>query len=214
VERKKEERAIESLVNHLKEKLGEKLLSVLVYGSFLTRDYRPGLSDINIVVIVSDLTAEDLFSLKKKIIPLATRYQLKPFFFTPEFVRRSTDSFPLEWQAIKNCHRVIYGQDLVETLLINREDMRRQLEREIKQNYLNFQQGLLFRRNPREVLTEALKSWKILERHLTEIVPHLKEKLPPVNLALPDRRDVAIRCEEYLAFLKKLVELIDRTGQL
>ncbi|MCM8770044.1 MAG: hypothetical protein NC911_10350, partial [Candidatus Omnitrophica bacterium] len=136
MERKKEEKALGTLVDCLKESLGGKLVSVIVYGSFLTENYQPGISDINLIVVVSQVTAGELFSLRKKIKRLIWKHGFKPFFFTPEFVKSSLDTFPLEWVEIKNCHRVIYGENLVEKLLIDREDLRRQLERQIKQDYL------------------------------------------------------------------------------
>ncbi|MCM8756864.1 MAG: hypothetical protein NC823_00080 [Candidatus Omnitrophica bacterium] len=209
MERKKEEKALGTLVDCLKESLGGKLVSVIVYGSFLTENYQPGISDINLIVVVSQVTAGELFSLRKKIKRLIWKHGFKPFFFTPEFVKSSLDTFPLEWVEIKNCHRVIYGENLVEKLLIDREDLRRQLERQIKQDYLDFQQGLFFGENPLEVIKDSLKSWKVIARHLSEIGLEIIEN-PPALPVRPSGQELTECAEEHLGFLRKLVKLIDQ----
>jgi len=204
----RERKILKFFVEYLKSVFGERLVSVIIYGSFLGQHYRAGISDINLLVVISGITVTDLFSIKKKIIRLAARYRLKPFFFTPEFIRTSTDTFPLEWQDIKESHQIIYGEDVLADIKIDPGDLRRQLEREIKQGYLDFQQGLLLGKNPLNLVEESLKSCRFWEKYFPAIGWKTEIKVP----SLPsNRKGVNIKnlCADHLNFLKNLVQSID-----
>jgi len=204
----RERKILKFFVEYLKSVFGERLISVIIYGSFLGQHYRSGISDINLVVVISEITVTDLFSIKKKVIRLASRYRLRPYFFTPDFIRTSTDSFPIEWQDIKESHQIIYGKDVLADIKIDPGDLRRQLEREIKQGYLDFKQGLLFGKNPVNLVEESLKSCRVWEKYFPAIGLKTTQKPP----SLPSHgKGVNIKnlCADHLNFLKNLVALID-----
>ncbi|MCM8819029.1 MAG: hypothetical protein NC915_06110 [Candidatus Omnitrophica bacterium] len=216
----KEKNKIDIFVERVKEILGEKLVSVIVYGSILKESYIPKKSDINIVVIVEGLDVSDLLKIKNKLARFSFRHLIKPFFFTIDFLKSSTDVFPVEWKEIKENHLVVYGKDILEEIILKKQDIRLQLERDIKQNFINFNQGIIFREDLSTLIEESLKSLQIFLRNAKEIITEEIEKpsyIEELEKCLREKRKITKAqtkkiMQEHLNFLEKLIKLIDREG--
>ena len=107
---------ITDFANKLAESLGGNVLSILVYGSAAGINYNPGISNINIAVIVKALD----FSVLKQSIDLiksARKHKIAtPLFLTREYILGSLDVFPVEFSEIKEQHKVIFGEDIFKDL--------------------------------------------------------------------------------------------------
>ena len=62
---------------------------------------------------------------------------------TPEYIRTSLDVFPVEFLNFKLIHATVFGEDIFESLEINRMDLRRQCERELKVKLVSLRQGYI-----------------------------------------------------------------------
>ncbi len=211
----REQRYLEEFVQLLRRSLGDKLLSVVLYGSAVREDaYVPGRSDLNLLVIAEPLGAVECAGLRRSIARTALRRNIKPLFFTPVFMQRSNDVFPVEWSEIQAHYQVLHGRDFIKDLVFQAEPLRLQLEREAKQNLLKFRQGLVFRKDIRLLVEESVKSTTVFLRHANE---HLKGNLEtPEHLAAikieqrhltKQRLDEVVR--QHLAFLERLAELVN-----
>ncbi|MCM8776901.1 MAG: hypothetical protein NC905_01360 [Candidatus Omnitrophica bacterium] len=217
----KEKNKIDVFVEAVKEILGEKLSSIVVYGSILKESYVPKKSDINIVVIVEGLDVSDLLKVKKKLAKFCFRHLIKPFFFTMDFLKSSADVFPVEWKEIKANHFLVYGKDILGEIILKKQDIRLQLERDIKQNFINFKQGIIFREDVTALIEESLKSLQIFLRNAKEIIT--EEVIKPsyieeIEKWLRRKRKITKAqikeiMQEHLNFLEKLIKLIDKEGE-
>ncbi len=86
-------------------------------------------------------------------------------FLTPETIRRSTDSFPIEFIDMKESHVTVYGKDLLNDLEIDPRNLRLQCEREIKGKLI------LFRNTYLETSTRPGPTSRLLSSTLTSLFP-------------------------------------------
>jgi predicted nucleotidyltransferase len=158
----------------LAEGLGERVVSIAVYGSAAGDEYSPGFSDVNLLVVLREISFNDL-RLIGTILAREAGSGLRlstPLVVRPRFLERARDAFPIELHDIRERHRVIHGTDLLGGLEISPEALRRQAEREARGKLLRLR-GLVIARPDDRTLQQALASaattFLILARNL---LPH------------------------------------------
>jgi len=110
----------------------EDIISIYVIGSAVTRDFDIKHSDINTSIIVKDVKV----SLFDFIASLGKRHGKKklhaPLVITRNYIDRSLEVFPLEFLEMKLIHHLVYGEDALQDIKIEKADVRLQCERELK----------------------------------------------------------------------------------
>jgi predicted nucleotidyltransferase len=204
---------INFFIEKLKEIFKNRLRSCILYGSYAKGNYIKGISDINLIVIVDDINLSDLEEIKNKLSKYAYKNLIKPFFFSEWFLLSSSDIFPVEWLDIKENHIILYGDDLTEKIKVNEEFLRVEIERKIKQLFLNLQHALIFEKNEYLILKETTKNLKFL-------IP-LVEKFIKKRITLPEtlniieqkkrlkKGEIRKNIEEMLKFFSKVIYMID-----
>ena len=133
----------------------EKLHSVYIVGSALTRDYNPQTSDINSVIVLREMDLNFL----EQLAPLGRKYGKKrvaaPLIMTPTYVDKSRDVFPIEFLNIKLLHHTVFGEDIFRDLEINESDLRHQCERELKVKLIGLRQGYISAAGDQKVLARG-----------------------------------------------------------
>lgn len=164
---------------------GEDLLAVILYGSGAAGDFIPGRSNINVALLLREVTVEQL----RRALPSVARWQgwgiVAPLFLDPAYVRASTDVFPIEFLDMQENHRVLYGQDPLRDLAIDRRNLRLQCEHEVKAKLLKLQQLYLEAgRTPRRLeslMLTSFSSFLVLIRGLLRVMgahaPHRRDDL-------------------------------------
>jgi len=133
----------ETFVGDLQEIWGESLHSVVLYGSAVRDDYRPGRSDLNFLVLVKGLAPEQLIGAQKFWKRWRKQNISLPLFMRPEMVVTALDSYPLEFLAMKASYQLCFGADELAGLEFGREDLRLQCERELRGKILHLRSGLV-----------------------------------------------------------------------
>ena len=119
------------------------LISIILYGSAARGDYVHRKSDINFLVILTEAGIKSIDYTIDLLKKWRKRAVTTPLFLTPEYIRSSLDSFPLEFWDMQKFHQIVYGEDLLRGLEIRRSDLRLQCEREIKGKLLHLRQNFL-----------------------------------------------------------------------
>jgi predicted nucleotidyltransferase len=121
--------AVTAFCKSIQDALGDALVSITLYGSAAREDYKPGISDVNILVVTGYL---DLSIMNKVLDPVAIsrQYAIAPFFLTEANLRSSTDTFPVKFFVMKENYRVLAGQDVLRDMEIRREHLRLRCEQE------------------------------------------------------------------------------------
>ena len=156
------------------------LHSIHIVGSAVIPDYNEKLSDINSVVVLHAMDLEFI----KFLAPLGGKYGRKkiaaPLVMTPEYIRTSLDTFPVEFLDFKLIHKTVYGEDLFRNIEVSRQYLRIQCEREIKVKLIGLRQGYLSSLGRKEQYAAMLARSFTGSMVLLRAVITLLGKEPPV----------------------------------
>ena len=125
------------------EAFGRELVSLMLYGSAAGGSYVKGKSDINLLVV---LTPEGMNRLEDAFAPVKKwrkRNVAVPLFLTKEFISSSLDAYPIEFLNMQRHCVLIYGENVLAPLAFKPEDLRLQIEREIKSKIILLREGYL-----------------------------------------------------------------------
>ncbi len=185
---------------------GADLISMILYGSAVGQDYRPGKSDINFMIVLSEEGIERLDKAMRTVAKWRRRNVATPLFLTEGYIQSSLDVFPIEYLGFQRNHRLVFGSDLLKGLSFTPEDVRLQCEREIKGKLLLLREAFL------ETMGQGRKLKGLIGRSLGalsaifEALLYLREEPP-----LTGRRAVIARtCELFDldgALFAKLLDL-------
>jgi hypothetical protein len=129
--------------NKLLKDLGDNTCAILVYGSAAGVNYIPGVSNINIAVIVKVLDFTVL-NQSLSLVKWGRKHKIAtPLFFTKEYILGALDVFPIEFSEIKQQHRVVFGEDIFKDLDIPVKDIRLLCEQQVKGKLLRLRQAYL-----------------------------------------------------------------------
>jgi hypothetical protein len=159
--------------------LGTAVKSVAVYGSATGTDYLPGKSNVNLVVVVESVTVDTLTRILGVVDAGKKRRIVPPLLVTPEYLKSSTDVFPMEYLEIKDGQVVIYGDDFFSGLETSPENLRLECESQLRAAVLRTRQAYL------ELGSKKRGAEQVLHASVTSLVPaframlRLKGDVPP-----------------------------------
>jgi hypothetical protein len=135
--------SVKIFAEKLTAELGENLQSITVVGSSLTKDFRPGRSDINTVLVLGKQTLDSLKRIAGLAKPMSRKKISPPLLMTASYIERSLDVFAIEFLEFQLAHETILGDDPFTGLKINKKDVRLQCERELKAMLIRLRQGFI-----------------------------------------------------------------------
>ncbi len=155
--------SLERLGNQLQEALGEQLLSIILYGGLAKGEYAPQSSDVNVMVVLKEITLAALDRIAPLLQQAGRDINLAPLLLSENDLRRSTDVFPIKFLDMQRHHHVLWGRDMLADLPIARDHLRWRCEQEIKNLLLRLRQFYLRRSHYSEriesTLTRALPAF-------------------------------------------------------
>jgi len=156
----------EELTEKLKEEQGDNLLSVILYGSAVRGDGTRYYSDVNILIVLKDTRFPLVKSLSSVFRRWAKGGHPFPLLFSEKSLRDSADVFPIEFMDIQESHRCLYGEDPFINLTVSKENLRHQIEFELRGKYLLLRQKYFEaggKPGPlRELMAKSLSSFSAL----------------------------------------------------
>jgi len=158
----------QQLTDKLRTTCGERLRSVILYGSAAAGDHTGKRSDYNVLVVLDRIGLDELKGLSKTTQSWVKAGNPAPLLFTEKRLAKSTDVFPIEISDIKRSHKVLFGEDLVSSLTVREENLRWQLESGLKSMIIGLRaRYLLTKGKPRQVkelLIQSLTTCLVLFR--------------------------------------------------
>jgi predicted nucleotidyltransferase len=135
--------AVERFCWEAREALGEKLLSITLYGSAARGDYAPGGSDINILVLTASL---DLTALQGLLDPVSRglRAGIHPLLMTETDLKSSADIYPVKYLSMKESYLPLWGEDPLAGLTVAREHIRLRCEQEMMNQLLRLRRHYVY----------------------------------------------------------------------
>ena len=113
----------------------------LIYGSAARDEFRPGLSDVNLLLVCEALGPDVLRRLSAALKGLRREWQAPPLLVQREEWARATDVFPIEVTDMRIAHVLLRGNDPVAGRVVAPGDLRRALEAELRAKLLRLRQA-------------------------------------------------------------------------
>jgi hypothetical protein len=161
--------AVGQLVEKLQKTYGDRLVSVVLYGSAAAGDRQEGFSDYNVLCILSRITRHELRDGEPILRWWREQGSPSPLLITEEEVATSTDCFCIEFSDIKRQHQLLFGKDVISTLAVDRTFYRAQVEHDLRAKLLRLRQkasGMLSDDNLlRRLLLDSVSTFCVLFRH-------------------------------------------------
>lgn len=146
------------IIEDFKKLFADNLISIILYGSGAGGDYKPGKSDLNFLVILSEEAIDHL----DRAIETVSRWRKKnvavPLFMTESYITSSLDSFPIEFLNIKKNYILVFGEDILKDISFDAHHLRLQCEREIKGKLLLLRESFLETEGKRKKVKELIKA--------------------------------------------------------
>lgn len=215
--------------------------AILVYGSAAHGEFLQGYSNINVLVVLEQITEPILQRWSGIHKQWAREKIVAPLFLTHKDLQQSLDVFPLEFLDIKEWHILLEGHDPFPDLHVNATHLFLQCRQEVHANLLRARQcyveGLARIEAIQTLLPLSLTSllpcirglYRLLDRPSNMKSQEILEELQPTlgvdpsvfleawrlkrGLSTPGKHELPKLLERYLAGLGQLVDRIESMKQ-
>jgi hypothetical protein len=157
----RDERALATLIEDLRQQHGEALRAVLLAGEAAGPEYRPRASPLAVVVVLESLDAAALRRTRSRVAAWRRRRIPAPLLLEAAAIERSLDVFPLELLELRDRHRLLYGRaEAIERLAIALPHLRLELEEQLRGKLLHLVSAYLEAgESPRALRRLLFDSW-------------------------------------------------------
>jgi hypothetical protein len=141
--------AARAVATELQGIFGTRLRSLVAYGAHLD-----GHADgpLTCLALVDSLTISDLEACAARAAGWRRARIATPLILSADEFRESLDAFPLEYGEILRAHATVHGDDLLSTITIAPDDLRRACETQVKSHLLHLREAFMESGgNPKEV---------------------------------------------------------------
>ena len=167
------ERSLADVTERLQTLCGERLLCVALYGSGAGPDYVAGVSDLNLVVVLTRVDRATLTELRAHSKAWHKLRVATPLVIEEAFLQAAADVFPMELHDIKDGHRLLAGRDLFAALEIHDRHLRYQCEHEARGKLLRLRELYLeigdHRGRLQELMLDSLTTFLTVMRAATRM---------------------------------------------
>lgn len=166
---------------------GNDLVALIIYGSAAGGFYVKGKSDINLLVILTPQAVNRLEDALDTVKYWRKRCVAVPWIMTGEFIGSSIDAYPIEFLNLKSSHILIYGKDVLAPLQFKPEDLRLQIEKELKGKLILLRQAYL------ETGGNAKQLAELITRSITAFISIFKALIYLKQETIPQQRRETIK---------------------
>lgn len=200
------ETLLKDLTERLRKAYGNRLVSVILYGSAAAGDYHGAASDLNVFCVLESIGPRELRDGEAIVRWWRQQGNPAPVFMSREEVRTSTDSFPIEFRDLLDARKVLFGEDPISGVQVDETYYRILVEHELRAKLLRLRQKAAGVLSDHEVLlrlmADSLPTFAVLARHALHLAGH---PAPPTKRATLQALSAAFGIEG--AAFYKLLEL-------
>jgi hypothetical protein len=163
------EHKLDELVQKLKSAAADNLKAVVLYGSAVTDEFHAGHSNLNTLCLVARAGPAQLEVLHPPVEWWVRQGHVAPLVFTLEELRRCADIFAIELLDMQAHHRMLLGEDFFAGITVPLRYHKRQVERELRTNWLRLRQAFLVAPKKAKIqldlMISSVSSFSALFRH-------------------------------------------------
>jgi hypothetical protein len=135
--------ALERLTEELSGAAGTNFAGLLLYGGVARGRYRPGKSDVNVVLLLHEMSAPALTAIAQALRTARRSAGIVPLILTPAEVSATALVFPTKFLDIKDHHIVLFGDDPFVSLHIPPDRLRWRIIQELRNMTLRLRHRLV-----------------------------------------------------------------------
>lgn len=128
---RKPEEIFREFTEDAKKVFGDDLRSIILYGSGARGDYRPGKSDLNFVIVLTEEGIERIGDFMETHAKWRKKRVAAPLFMTGSFIRSALEAYPVEFLNITRNLVLVYGEEVLKDPDFDSRALRLQCRREI-----------------------------------------------------------------------------------
>lgn len=191
------------MVTRLRDSAGETLVSVVVYGPAAHGDYQEGDGNLHLLIVLRDLSLASIEAVGQPVRWWLKKGQAMPRFFSPEFIAEAADVFPMEFLDIRAHHHLVHGIDALQDLVVRKDHLRDQCERELREKMMRLQEAYI------ESSARSRTLLSLMNESYPAFVAVFRGCLALVNRPIPARDVDVVRafCEHAALDLKPFDEI-------
>ena len=163
------EQRLKELVTKLTDALGDRLVSVILYGSAAGGEHHGKFSDLNVLCVLSRVTPGELGACDPVLRWWRETGNPAPLLMTEEEVRTSTDCFAIEFHDMMERRRVLHGADVVAGLEVSQIYYRAQVEHELRTKLFRLRDkaagSLKDSKTLTKLMLDSVSTFAVLLRH-------------------------------------------------
>ncbi|HSS48486.1 MAG TPA: hypothetical protein VLX28_06030 [Thermoanaerobaculia bacterium] len=181
------EGALSKLVQQLREAAGANLLGVALYGGLAKGRFTPGVSDVNLLIVLAEGSLDRLLPLAPALTGAMRDFRAVPFVVTPEDLRVSARLFPGKVVDMQTSHRLLWGDVHLAGIPVTVEALRLRARQEIKNTELRLRLRVVERAGDPGAL------WRGLMASLPKVAVTLETLLRAEGFNVPADRPGLLR---------------------
>lgn len=180
----------EEFVTDLRGTMGERVRSALLFGSAARGEWIEGVSDVNVLTLIDDISAPVLAEAAPAVNRAAV-FGVRPLLMEVREWRRATDVFSIELSDMKDAGIPLFGDDAVANVAVQASILRLQAERELREKLLHLHGGMLL------AADDPARLGQIFMRALPSFMTFLRTALRLSKIPVPstDQGVVKAGCE-------------------
>lgn len=208
---KRPEDVFPELTRDLQDAFGGNLVAVILHGSGARRDYVPGKSDLNFLVVLTEAGMTHL----ERAVPVVRKWRPRgvatPYLVTKAFIAASLDVYPVEFLVMRAHYRLVWGEDVLAEIAFDPPSLRLQVERELKGKLLHLRRGYLETEGKPKRINQLMAASVTAFIAVFHAVLHLRGKPVPEDKRALVREAAAVLACDPQPFLACL-DVRDGTG--
>jgi len=134
---------VQNYIEFLREVGGDRIKGLTLFGSIVAGSFDLQRHAIRNVLVLDEIDLTMIRRLADRGVKLGKAHIAAPLVMTPDYIKSSLDTFPLELIEVKQQHITLFGEDYFESLEFDNAYIRLQCERDLKAFLIGLRQGVL-----------------------------------------------------------------------
>ncbi len=142
--------------NNLQTTLGDDLVGILVHGSVVRGEYRPGESDVDVIVVLGRAEFDQLEAIGNAMQVARYSARIEAMLLLESEIAGASDVFPLLYDEIKRCHVLLIGRDPFSAIEVHDTHRRLRIEQELREAQIRLRRAVTDAFGAREAIAGAV----------------------------------------------------------
>lgn len=147
---------LQELEKSLTAALGDDLVGVIVHGSVVRGEYRPGESDVDVIVVMREASFENLEAIGNALQLARYAARIEAMLLTESEIAGASDAFPLLYDEIKHRHVLLCGRDPFKDVEVHDTHRRLRIEQELREARIRLRRAVTDAFGAREAIAGAV----------------------------------------------------------